>query len=85
MAHRMLTTLVVFVVASAAAPGVGDAQQTPTEPPRLADGRPDLQGVWDFRTITPLQRPRALGDRAALTEEEAASAEARAAQTQTAL
>ena len=85
MAHRMLTTLVVFVIASAAAPGVGDAQQTPTEPPRLADGRPDLQGVWDFRTITPLQRPRALGDRAALTEEEAASAEARAAQTQTAL
>ena len=84
MAYRMLTTLVVFVIASGATPRLGAAQPT-TEPPRLADGRPDLQGVWDFRTITPLQRPRALGDRAALTEEEAASAEARAAQTQTAL
>ena len=25
--------------------------------PRLANGRPDLQGTWDFRTITPFQRP----------------------------
>ena len=45
--------------------------------PRTGDGRPDLQGVWDFRTQTPLQRPTALGDKAVLTEEEAAEAEAR--------
>lgn len=44
--------------------------------PRLADGRPDLQGVWDFRTQTPLQRPANLGDKAVLTEEEAAALEA---------
>ena len=25
--------------------------------PRLSNGRPDLQGTWDFRTITPFQRP----------------------------
>ena len=24
---------------------------------RTPDGQPDLQGVWDFRTMTPLQRP----------------------------
>ncbi len=28
--------------------------------PRLANGRPDLQGTWDFRTITPFQRPSEL-------------------------
>lgn len=44
--------------------------------PRLADGRPDLQGTWDFRTITPMQRPEALGDKAVLTAEEAAAFEA---------
>ena len=36
---------------------------------------PDLQGVWDFRTITPLQRPEDLGDKAFLTAEEAAQRE----------
>ena len=45
------------------------------EAPRTAWGAPDLQGVWDFRTITPLQRPEELGDKAFLTEEEAANLE----------
>ena len=38
-------------------------------------GDPDLQGVWDFRTITPFERPEELGDRAFLTAEEVASLE----------
>ncbi len=29
--------------------------------PRTPDGRPDLQGVWDFATLAPLERPRSLG------------------------
>ena len=32
-------------------------------------------GIWDFRTITPMERPEELGDRAFLTEEEAANLE----------
>ena len=79
---RVLNTLILFSVASALPSAPITAQ---TAPPRLADGRPDLQGVWDFRTITPLQRPQMLGERAALTEEEAAAFEAQAAATQTAL
>jgi hypothetical protein len=39
--------------------------------PRVASGRPDLQGVWDFRTTTPMERPEDLADKAFLTEEQA--------------
>ncbi len=47
--------------------------------PRLADGRPDLQGVWDFRTVTPLERPDALGGKERLSDDEAAKVEQQAA------
>ena len=42
------------------------------EPPRTEHGYPDLQGTYTFRTITPLQRPAELADKATLTAEEAA-------------
>ena len=45
---------------------------------RIANGQPDLQGVWDFRTLTPLQRPEDQ-EKAVLTPEEAAELESRAA------
>lgn len=57
-------------------PLVTNAQSTSDNIPRLPDGKPDLQGTWDFRTITPFQRPEALGDKAVLTAEEAAVFEA---------
>ena len=44
-------------------------------PPRLSDGTPDLQGVWDFRTLTPLQRPNDRADQALLSTEEIAEIE----------
>jgi hypothetical protein len=44
-------------------------------PARTAWGVPDLQGVWDFRTITPLQRPKVFGTRQFMTDEEAAKFE----------
>ena len=40
------------------------------DPPRTPWGEPDLTGVWDFRSITQMQRPRDLGEREFLTEEE---------------
>ena len=36
--------------------------------PRTPDGRPDLQGVWDFGSVTPLQRPAELAGKEFLTE-----------------
>ena len=38
--------------------------------PRNSAGQPDLQGVWDFRNLTPLERPRELGTKATFTPEE---------------
>ncbi len=43
--------------------------------PRTPWGAPDLQGVWDFRSITPLERPDELADQAFLSAEEAARLE----------
>ena len=56
------------LVVMALAAGPAGAQ----EALRTAWGAPDLQGVWDFRTITPMERPRDLADQEFLTEEEAA-------------
>ena len=72
----------VVGIFSLAAFGVGPAlgQNAEWLTPRTADGYPDLQGVWDFRTLTPLQRPTDRGDQAVLTEEEAAEIEAQAVQ-----
>ena len=60
-------------------PVIADAQ-----PPRVAAvartawGDPDLQGVWDYRTITPLERPDEFGGREVLTSEEAVELESEA-------
>ena len=67
------TVALLASVAMSAAPATA---QSTFEPPRLADGKPDLQGVWDFRTLTPLERPDDAGDQAVLTSEEAAELDA---------
>ena len=63
-----LVTAVVAMMPLAAAAQSTTGARTPW-------GDPDLQGVWDYRTITPLQRPEDQPDKEFLTEEEAASLE----------
>jgi len=46
---------------------------------RTAWGDPDLQGVWDYKTITPLERPANFGERQFLNDEEVARLESNAA------
>src|SRR5690242_18990795 len=75
-ASVVFTRAVLFAVVSAVLfCGLSAAQTAP--PPsaakanaaRASGGHPDLQGVWGFATITPLQRPRDLADKAELTAE----------------
>jgi hypothetical protein len=54
------------------------SDETPAALPRTPWGDPDLQGVWDYRTITPLERRPELADREFYTEEEIAQLEGRA-------
>ncbi len=62
--------------AGAARASMAEAQSKSTQgPPRTPWGKPDLQGIWDFRSITPLERPNALENREFLTEAEAANLE----------
>ncbi|MBI1786079.1 MAG: hypothetical protein HYR60_00735 [Acidobacteria bacterium] len=49
-------------------------------PLRTPRGQPDLQGIWDFATITPLERPKELAGKEVLTAEEAAEFESRTLQ-----
>ena len=48
-----------------------------TRAPRTPDGKPDLQGTWDFRTVTPMERPAEFANKPVLTEQEAAEYEKR--------
>jgi hypothetical protein len=76
MSRRFLTSknvpaIAIVVALAAPVPVAGQNGASPRTP----DGQPDLQGVWDFRTITPLERPVALGTKEFFTEEEAANFE----------
>ncbi|OLD12456.1 MAG: hypothetical protein AUJ01_16195 [Acidobacteria bacterium 13_1_40CM_3_65_5] len=46
--------------------------------PRTPDGHPDLQGIWDYRSATPLERPKQFADKEFMTAEEVAAYEQRA-------
>ena len=67
-----VSLLVVLPVAAGAQPPDGGAVA------RTPWGDPDLQAIWDYRTLTPVERPEEFGDQAVLTDEEVAELEAEA-------
>jgi hypothetical protein len=81
----LATLLIAALVAAdhlrAQAPSSGSAAPAGASAPvpRTPWGHPDLQGTWDYRTITPLERPAQYGDRQYLTDEEVKALEERAA------
>ena len=64
-----------YCLAVAAALAVVTASSAPGEVPRTIWGSPDLQGTWDFRSITPFERPAEFKDKEFLTSEEVAHAQ----------
>jgi hypothetical protein len=68
MPHRSLFATCAALVALAAV----TSAQTGWKVPRLPDGRPDLQGVWENNSATPLERPRELADKPRLSDAEVA-------------
>jgi len=48
---------------------------TTAKPGRTPDGQPDLQGIWSYATMTPLERPSELAGKEFFTEKEVADYE----------
>src|SRR5437899_11279858 len=80
----MVAATVVLLLAPDPRPGqaatAGAKPSAAGTPPRTPRGEPDLQGIWDFATITPMERPTEQAGKEVLTAEEAAELEKQAAQ-----
>jgi hypothetical protein len=78
MAAIVAVMVAVTVPVAGQSSAAGAKASSSSTVPRTADGHPDLQGVWLFATLTPLQRPDNLAGRTHLTDEEIATIEERA-------
>ncbi|HKB13396.1 MAG TPA: hypothetical protein VKD69_22175, partial [Vicinamibacterales bacterium] len=65
---------VVALLVALSIPAFG---QTPSKSPRTIDDHPDLQGVWNFSTLTPLERPAEFSGKEFLSDAEATAYEQR--------
>src|SRR5215510_10650 len=77
MTHRLLVSrfsllALIVIVGQVTVSMAGQAQSTKFHTP---DGQPDLQGIWSFATITPLERPADLAGKEFFSEKEAADYE----------
>ena len=70
--QSVVGAFVLVCVTTVLAPVAAGGQEAVTRTPW---GHPDLQGTYTNKTITPLQRPAELADRAELTAEEVANLE----------
>ena len=89
MSHRRLASTGVLLVVTALVsltPMPVDAQASASgrrvssegkagSPPRTPWGAPDIQGIWDFRTVTPMERPEKFAGKEFLTDAEAVELE----------
>jgi hypothetical protein len=75
MNHRVLASVTAaLAILAPATPTAGQTRPAATGTTsslRAPDGKPSLQGNWDFRTITPLERPKGQADQKVLSANEA--------------
>ena len=81
VAIALVSILVVPVAGQAQkprAPTTGATSAAPAKPPtrvstppRTPWGDPDLQGIWNFATSTPFERPAGVGEKPILSDQEA--------------
>ena len=76
-----IVTLVIAAVGLTLVPVAGQSPAAPARkiaakwtPPRTSWGEPDLQGIWSYATVTPLERPTSQAGKDLLTNEEVAAA-----------
>ena len=83
MRNQNLASIVIVLILTAGialAPATVGGQTASV--PRTSWGEPDLQGVWDFRTATPMERPDQFSGQEFLTAEEASQLEQQAVDRQ---
>jgi hypothetical protein len=56
--RKLLAVAVLLAVAGSVQ--LSGQTKRPYSPPRTPEGHPDLQGMWDVSTITPVERPQGL-------------------------
>ncbi len=66
----MKSSLPLILAFSATISSFAMAQDDAYEVPRTEYGYPDLQGVWNFSSSTPMQRPAQFGEQEFLTQEQ---------------
>ena len=71
MTYRRIAIVAAVTALLALAPVFAAAQSVDT--PRTIWGAPDLGGIWDYSSLTPMSRPKEFKDKAVLTEEESAA------------
>ena len=69
--RQFVAVAVTVIVWLAPVPAASQSAESAAAP-QTGWGDPDLQGVWDFRTLTPMTRPEAHAEKEFLTDEEAA-------------
>ena len=69
---RLIACSLTAVALGTLTPAGAGAQTEAPAAPRTAWGAPDLQGVWDFRSLTPMERPEELAGEERFSAEQAA-------------
>jgi hypothetical protein len=72
---RLAAMIAVAFLASAWLAAQAPPARKPSGIARTPDGHPDLQGMFNVATITPLERPAEYGNRLVMTDQEAAAIE----------